>query len=132
MRFSMGLHVTPDELALSRPVEMNCSKNISVINDIYSYEKEVLAASEGHEEGGFLCSSVPIMASESGVGIEEAKQILLGMCREWEISHNALVKKITLKSKSPALAAYVKGLEYQMSGNEQWSRSTRRYSEIHL
>ncbi|RYP61517.1 hypothetical protein DL770_009771 [Monosporascus sp. CRB-9-2] len=111
MRFSMGLHVTPQELELSRPVEMNCSKNISVINDIFSYEKEVIAAAEGHEEGGFLCSSVPIVASESGVDIEEAKRILLSMCREWEVHHNTLIKKIEAKSQSPALASYLKGLE---------------------
>ncbi|KAI0483450.1 Aristolochene synthase [Xylaria cf. heliscus] len=130
MRFSMGLHITAEEIQLARPVEMNCSKNISVINDIFSYEKEVLAAAEGHEEGGFLCSSVPIVASESGVDIEESKSILLAMCREWEVHHNALVKEIQLKSQSRALAMYLKGLEYQMSGNELWSRTTKRYSEI--
>jgi len=132
MRFSMGLHVTPQELELSKPVEMNCSKHISVINDIFSYEKEVLSAKEGHEEGGFLCSSVPIMASENGVDVVESKRILLAMCREWEVSHNELGKDLEAKKQSPALSAYCKGLEYQMSGNELWSRTTRRYSHIDL
>ncbi len=29
---------------------------------------------------------------------------------------------------SEATKAYMKGLEYQMSGNEQWSKTTRRYN----
>lgn len=134
MRYSMAIGVNQSELALARPVEMNCSKHISVVNDIYSYEKEILAAKEGHLEGGALCSSVQIMAIEADVNIDAAKRILWAMCREWELCHHDLVielEKRADKAKfSPGLAAHVKGLEYQMSGNELWSRTTRRYNHI--
>jgi hypothetical protein len=37
MRFSMGLRVSKSEPELARPIEPNCSKNISVFSDICSY-----------------------------------------------------------------------------------------------
>lgn len=61
MRFSMALRVPPSDLDLVRPVERNCSNQISVINDIWSYEKEVLAAETLHEEGGTLCTAVAVL-----------------------------------------------------------------------
>lgn len=132
MRFSMKLKVTEAELAIIRPVERNCSKHISVVNDIYSYEKELLASQRGHQEGGVLCSSVPIMGAEADVGIDAAKRILYVMCREWEAVHLKLVAEIEGgKGKgSQPLSAYMKGLEYQMSGNELWSQTTKRYNQV--
>lgn len=132
MRYSMGLRVTSTELQMARPIELNCSKHISVVNDIYSFDKEVVAAKEGHPEGGALCSSVQITAAETGVNVEAAKRILWVMCREWELCHRKLVAHVESSLEKPAssLSAYLKGLEYQMSGNEQWSRTTKRYSEV--
>ena len=130
MRFSMGLKIGKPELAIARPVEKNCSKHISVLNDICSYEKEVIAAKTGHKEGGALCSSVQILALEADIDVNAAKRILWSMCREWERCHEKLVANIEKEKKqeaSPALRVYMKGLEYQMSGNEQWSQSTLRY-----
>lgn len=130
MRFAMGLKMSKEELAIARPVEKNCSKHISVLNDIYSYEKEVIAAKTGHEEGGALCSSVQILATEADIDPAAAKRCLWQMCREWERCHQLLVAKVekdTNQQASAALRAYMKGLEYQMSGNEMWSQSTLRY-----
>lgn len=125
----MGLRMTEAELSIARPVEENASKSISVINDICSYDKEVRVAAKGHE-GGVLCSSVPIMMDIAGVDIECAKRILWSMSREWEIRHLQLVESIEKEHKSEALKAYMKGLEYQMAGNEVWSRITPRYNDV--
>lgn len=133
MRFSMGLKIDKSELAVARPVELNCSKHISVLNDIYSYEKEVLAAKTGHVEGGALCSSVQILAQEADVDPQASKRILWSMCREWERCHEKLVAQVEQQQQqqaSPALRAYMRGLEYQMSGNEMWSQSTLRYNGV--
>lgn len=128
MRFSMGLHMSEAEHELARPVEENCSKSISVVNDICSYEKEVRVAARGHE-GGALCSSVPIMANIADVDIESAKRILWSMCREWEVRHLQLVQDVLKKNNTSVMAAYLEGLEYQMAGNEVWSRKTPRYND---
>lgn len=132
MRFSMGLRVTEEELATARELEQNCSKHLSVINDIFSYEKEVKAAQTLHEEGGVLCSSVQIIANDADLSADAAKRLLLTLSREWELSHKKLVANAEngRERPSPALSAYLKGLEYQMSGNELWSRTTKRYNQV--
>ena len=132
MRFSMALRLSSAELSLCRPLEQNCSKHLSVVNDIFSYEKEVRAAKTLHDEGGALCTSVKIMADEADVGIEASKRILMTMSREWELCHGKMVSEIESGKEGalPAVMAYLKGLEYQMSGNELWSRTTKRYHLI--
>ena len=40
MRFSLGISLEADELAGMRVLEANFSKQLSVVNDIYSFEKE--------------------------------------------------------------------------------------------
>lgn len=127
MRFSMELSVPSSDLKLVRPVDRNCSKHLSVVNDIWSYEKEVLAAETLHQEGGVLCTAVAILAKEAEIGIEAAKRILYHLCREWEFNHQVLVDAVLAQRDTPVLRTYMKGLEFQMSGNELWSRTTLRY-----
>ncbi|KAF9870659.1 hypothetical protein CkaCkLH20_11965 [Colletotrichum karsti] len=132
MRFSMKLHLSPEQLHSVHEIEMNCSKHISVVNDIYSWEKELLASQNGHEEGSALCSSVSVLSSETNLHFSASKRILWVMCREWELVHEDLVKR-RLESQiacSSDLRAFMKGLEYQMSGNEAWSESTPRYHSV--
>ncbi|KAF6838321.1 aristolochene synthase [Colletotrichum plurivorum] len=129
MRFSMKLHLSTEELEMVQPVELNCSKHISVVNDIYSWEKELRASQTGHSEGSALCSSVSVFSSESSLNVPASKRVLWIMCREWELVHEELVGSLA-RSPSPCSAdvlAFVKGLEYQMSGNEAWSETTPRY-----
>ncbi|KAF2228967.1 Aristolochene synthase in complex with 12,13 Difluorofarnesyl diphosphate [Viridothelium virens] len=128
MRFCMGLKLTPGELAIGRPVDMNCSKHLAIMNDIWSYEKELLASKTLHEEGGVLCTGVAIFAEGADVSAAAAKRVLYALCREWERHHDELTAAVSAEQKTPQLMAYMKGLEYQMSGNEIWSRTTLRYS----
>ncbi|KAK7178808.1 aristolochene synthase [Paraphaeosphaeria sporulosa] len=132
MRFSMNLHVTPEELASVKHIEQNCSCHISVVNDIYSYGKELRKSIESPEEGAVLCSAVKVVADETRMGISAAKRVLWSMTREWELVHDELYKVRVSDPQgcSQALQAYLKGLEYQMSGNELWSKTTPRYSEV--
>ncbi|MCJ1258244.1 carbonyl reductase (NADPH-dependent) ari1 [Lignoscripta atroalba] len=132
MRFVMGLHVAPAELDSVVALERNCSKHISVVNDIYSWEKELIASKTGHAEGSALCSGVLIMANEAKLSIEGSKRVLWQMCREWEQAHVDLVAETKAAGNAHTdLEEYMKGLEYQMSGNELWSQSTKRYLEVY-
>ncbi|KAI0390656.1 Aristolochene synthase from penicillium Roqueforti [Xylariaceae sp. FL0594] len=130
MRFSMGLQLSTLELALVKPLEQNCSKHISVVNDIYSYSKEVHAVAVGHEEGSFLCNAVQVFSSSASLDIDASQRVLWHIVREWEKVHDSLARQLIDPSSGEALRDYVKGLEYQMSGNEIWSRTTLRYSQI--
>ncbi|KAI4087877.1 MAG: hypothetical protein LQ344_006502 [Seirophora lacunosa] len=132
MRYSMALYVTPDELESVEEIERNVSKHLSVVNDIFSWEKEVLASQSGHEEGSVLCSSVQVMASEAEIETAAAKRVLWSMCREWERRHSELEAGYKKRKPAPSqsILTYVKGLEYQISGNEQWSETTKRYVNL--
>lgn len=127
MRFCMGLRMTPDELAIARSVDMNCSKHLSIVNDIWSFEKELIASKTAHKEGGVLCTGVAIFADGAEVSTTAAKRVLYALCREWEVRHKELESEALAQRDTPELRAYLKGLEYQMSGNEMWSRTTLRY-----
>ena len=128
----MALHVTEDELKSVEEIERNVSKHLSVVNDIFSWEKEVLASQTGHIEGSVLCSSVQVMASEAEIETAAAKRVLWSMCREWEQRHVELEEAYKAQKPPPteAVLTYIKGLEYQISGNEAWSETTKRYVEL--
>nr|POE75184.1 aristolochene synthase [Quercus suber]POE94735.1 aristolochene synthase [Quercus suber] len=132
MRFSMGLQVTREELASAEPIEQNCAKHLSVLNDILSWDKEYIAAQTGHPEGSAICSAVQVLSDETSISFSAAKRVLWVMCREWELQHIHLFEKRCQDQTSPpseSLLRYIKGLEYQMSGNELWSKTTLRYNK---
>jgi aristolochene synthase len=123
--------LTKEEWRLVEPVDKNSARHISVINDIWSYDKEVQAATTLNQEGSTMLNAVDILADEASMPAESAKRVLYQLCREWEIVHETLVAEILANHDSPKLRAYFKETEYQMSGNEIWSRITLRYSQIH-
>ncbi|KAI0533245.1 Aristolochene synthase in complex with 12,13 Difluorofarnesyl diphosphate [Xylaria digitata] len=127
--FTQGIYLTEEEAALADPVDKNAARHISVINDIWSYDKELKAVAL-NQEGSTMLNAVDILADEASMPLESAKRVLYRLCREWEIVHETLVSEILAKRDSPALRAYFKETEYQMSGNEVWSRLTLRYSQI--
>ena len=131
MRFVMKLDLTSEELNAVKDVDLNCSKHISVVNDIYSWEKELKQSRESKEEGSVLCSSIQVISEECKIDIAASKRVLWSMCREWELVHLALTEKKKMYARKEVMT-YCKGLEYQMSGNEMWSRATKRYIGIEV
>jgi aristolochene synthase len=130
MRFSMDLRLTSSDLSRVRGLEENCSRQISVVNDIYSWEKEYNASLKDDAEGSVLCSAVSVLMEEIGLSVEPTKRVLWQMVREWEELHDGLVETISLDGPvATELRLYMKGLEYQMSGNELWSMTTLRYGK---
>jgi aristolochene synthase len=130
MRFSMDLHLTQEELAGMMPLERNCSKQISVVNDIFSWEKELQASKTGHKEGSVLCTAVKVLADETHLSIKASKRVLWSMAREWENLHDEMVAQKVAHNCTQAARDYMQGLQYQMSGNELWSRTTLRYNNL--
>ena len=127
MRFCAGLYMTPEEQDLVKPLEDIAMKHITFVNDVCSFEKELLSAANGAELGA-ICSSVPIIMDLYGVSEYEAKRIMWQTVRAWEVRHFELVDEILRKNSSPALRTYCKGIEYQTAGNERWSLLTPRYN----
>ncbi|KAK8081346.1 Aristolochene synthase [Apiospora saccharicola] len=127
-RFSMGLVMSPEDLNLVEPLNRIWFRHVSVINDVWSYDKEVRQSKESGEEGAVLCSSVAILCEETQVSAEASKRTLTYLCREWEGLHQALEQEILAEKDTPAIRQYIRGLEHQMSGNEIWSTFTLRYA----
>lgn len=84
MRFSMDIHLSGAELKSMGALESNCSKHISVINDIFSWDKELRASQTCREEGSALCSVVKILADETNLSVAAARRVLWSMVRELE------------------------------------------------
>ncbi|KFX86557.1 hypothetical protein O988_09507, partial [Pseudogymnoascus sp. VKM F-3808] len=129
MRFAMGLDLEPERLAPEElhtvtQVEQNCAKHLAIVNDIYSWEKELAQSKKSIEEGSVLCSSVKVMADNAGLSVDSAKRVLWSMVREWEATHEMLCAKPYVQDVEDAKSLYLQGLKYQMSGNELWSRTT--------
>lgn len=123
----MDLSLKAEDLATLHTVEQNCAKHIAIVNDIYSWEKELLQSQKNQSEGSLLCSAVKVMAENAGLEVEAAKRVLWSMVREWETKHEALCNALHVNDPVDAKSLYVQGLKFQMSGNETWSRTTPRY-----
>lgn len=134
IRFTMKLRLDQQDLDSIKDIETNCSKHISVVNDIYSWEKELKASQVGHEEGAALCSAVSVLSAEMTLNIPATKRVLWVMCREWELRQEQLVlnRLASEQSCSHDLKMFMKGLELQMSGNEAWSSTTPRYHRVEM
>ena len=100
-----------------------------IVNDIYSFDKELHMWNQAHKEGAKLLNIVNHMSIDAGISYSTAKRILWVLCREWEIDHREMVAKVMAgkRGADPTVKAYLKGLEYVLSGNEYWSGTTERY-----
>jgi len=126
----MDLHLSHAEVKSMDRLERYSARHISAVNDITSWEKEVRASQMGHHEGSVLCSAVKVVMEETGVGVEAAKKMLWLMTREWEEVFNGIVRENLESECGQVVEDYMRGLEYQMSGNELWSLTTSRYHDL--
>ncbi|KAF2235987.1 Aristolochene synthase in complex with 12,13 Difluorofarnesyl diphosphate, partial [Viridothelium virens] len=128
MRYTMSLELKSSDLEAVREIELNVGRHISIVNDILSFEKELKTSMAAHE-GSTLCPAVNILSSEARISYDAAKHVLWTLCREYEATHEKLARSLAEENGqySTALELYIRGLEYQMSGNELWSRTTKRY-----
>lgn len=127
MRFVMDLHIEPEHFHEVEEVDFNCARHISVVNDIYSWEKEQRKALLCEAEGSLLCSSVKVLSEECGLDANASKRVLWSMCREWELVHLSWLQR--LEHANSDMKVYCRGLSHQMSGNELWSQTTDRYTQ---
>ena len=136
----MDLRVSEANLEGLKELEVLYSSFGMIVNDIYSFHKEVRAYKEGGMEGGEILNAVEMQAQDTGVSYASAKRVLWVLCRELELVYldkiqaiEAEMDRVGLEGKGEKdqdLRAYLKGLEYVMSGNEKWSEYTERYHQV--
>lgn len=127
MFYAQDIHVTKEELAVAVELEKNAMKHVCIVNDICSFDKEVLAAGKGADLGQ-LCSAVPLYMSTLGLGEKGAMRVMWETVRELETNHFRLLEEAKKQGNFANLEVYAKGLELQMGGNERWNVLTPRYN----
>ena len=129
VRYSSRMRVSNETLKSLDQIHESYGKLGIIVNDIYSFEKELRLWNQDHKEGAQLLNIVNYMSMDAGVSYNTAKRILWVLCREWEIDHQEMVAKVVAgKGGADAtLKMYLKGLEYVLGGNEYWSETTERY-----
>lgn len=95
---------------MARPADNMCSRHLSVVNDIWNYEKGPIAAKTAHKEGDILCTSVAILAGGTELSIPAAKRMLYEMVREWELRYKELSEEVLAGCNTPSMKAYLEGL----------------------
>ncbi|KAL4768721.1 isoprenoid synthase domain-containing protein [Aspergillus nidulans var. acristatus] len=124
-RFVNDIVLSQSERAKFKSLEKTTIRHVIIANDILSWEKELKEATESNEEGAALCSVVPILARNLGIGFDGAKRVLWTAARELEVEMEGLVRDFGVLSNEGE--RYVQALKYLASGNEEWSRTTSRY-----
>lgn len=127
----MKIDLSVETLKSIADIEESYGKLGIVVNDIYSFDKELRLWNEKHQEGGHLLNMVQQMTDDTGCSFAAAKRILWVLCREWELEHHEMVlaREAASSGCSEELKAYLKALEYVLGGNEVWSETTERYHE---
>ena len=130
VRYSSRLRIPSETLKTLEGIHESYGKLGIIVNDVYSFDKELHLWNQDHKEGARLLNVVNHMSMDAGVSYSTAKRILWVLCREWEIDHQEMVAQAVAGKKgadATLLKKYLKGLEHVLSGNEYWSQTTERY-----
>ncbi|GIK07714.1 hypothetical protein Aspvir_003381 [Aspergillus viridinutans] len=125
-RFAMGLRLTNDDIEAVKEITMNMARQIPLLNDICSWEKELKKARESKADGAQLCSAVKIIADTLKIDAAAAQRLLWHMCRELEARHVQLAGEIL--AVYPHLSSYCRAIGYPMSGQEVWALQSERFN----
>ncbi|KAK0640820.1 isoprenoid synthase domain-containing protein [Cercophora newfieldiana] len=129
--FTEDLSLTPAEKSLLQPLERVANYHVSILNDIFSFEREWKAA-ETLGQGAVLVNGVRILADEVGVSVGVAKRLCFSLVRAWEeefveMSGAVLGAVADDEESRERLERAVKGIERRMTGAEAFSWRTSRY-----
>ncbi|CAP62208.1 uncharacterized protein PODANS_5_11740 [Podospora anserina S mat+] len=116
--------ITADEKRMLRPLEKLANYHVSILNDVFSFEREWQAAEMNGEEGGALVNGVAVLAGEVGIGVEAARGLSVRLVRAWEGEFVRLKGEMQVEGR---LRRAVEGIERRMSGAEAFSWRTGRY-----
>lgn len=123
------LPLTAAESALLAPLERIANYHVSIMNDVFSFEREWKAA-KTLGQGAVLVNGVRILADEMGVSVGAAKRLCFALARAWEVEFLEMAESVMSGvegEEAVRLARAVKGIERRMTGAEGFSWRTSRY-----
>ena len=114
-----------------RPLDKVANYHVSILNDVFSFEREWKAA-RALEEGAVLVNGVAVLAREVNVSVGTARQLCLALVRAWEVEFLSMVKELLCsrdqgQEEAGRLMRALKGIERRMTGAEAFSWRTSRY-----
>ncbi|KAJ5339687.1 hypothetical protein N7452_006415 [Penicillium brevicompactum] len=130
MRFGANIHLTKAQLAQTKTLESTAFRHFSIINDIYSWEREWKLAQATSADGARPFSAVFILAKETNQPFSVCKESLYEYCRDLELGFKQALDGLRHDGSpelTPEMDKYVQSLEYFMSGMETWTQWTPRY-----
>lgn len=125
--------VSPAQRESLAQLEKVANFHVSILNDVFSFEREWKAAQKA--EGGALVNGVSVLAGEMNVSLKAARQLCLALVRAWEVEFLALSEEVLAaaaadrggEEEEELLRLAIKGIERRMSGAEAYSWRTARY-----
>jgi aristolochene synthase len=118
-----------EEIAALEPLEHVANYHVSILNDIFSFEREWKAA-QTLGSGAALVNGVRILADEISVSTQAAKCLCFALVRTWEVEFRRMAKEIlessVLKDRE-LMGRVITGIERRMTGAEEFSWRTKRY-----
>ncbi|KAK4168418.1 putative terpene cyclase [Cladorrhinum sp. PSN259] len=124
------LSLTQQQRETLKRMETIANYHVSILNDVFSFEREYKASREQDSEGAVLVNGVAVLSREIGVGVDVARSLCCEIVRGWEREFLGVVAE-TLKSKDVEkdglMLRAIKGIERRMSGAEAYSWRTKRY-----
>lgn len=128
IKFGAKLQLSPEQLSQTSKLESCAFRFMGVLNDIYSWDREWKVYQANPSDGARPFSAINILAQETGLSFPSCKRLMYAYCRELESAFKKAEDEILQQGDTqPDLVKYIKGLEYLMSGIEQWSQWTPRY-----
>ncbi|KAK3349788.1 isoprenoid synthase domain-containing protein [Lasiosphaeria hispida] len=118
------------ERAALAPLERVANYHVSILNDVFSFEREWQAA-RTLGQGAVLVNGVRILADETAVSVGAAKSLCLALVRAWEVEFQTMVEEVLERVRGgdgeERLRRAVLGIERRMTGAEAFSWRTSRY-----
>lgn len=119
----LGIELPADYSAAAELAELHllCTDCMILINDLYSFPKEVL-------EGDYV-NAVPILCMRHGLGLQQAVDRVCAHLHDAESRFLTLCRELPARNAAigPMLSRYLQALGYYMSGLLYWARLTPRY-----
>lgn len=106
----------------------NIAAHVCIVNDLFSWDKELLHADE---MDGDIVNVVSIVMREDNVDVATAQARLSEKVQQLKRRHYLLLQEAqSTKPLSPESQRYIRFLTTLASGNEPWSRLTAMYNVV--
>jgi aristolochene synthase len=123
-----NIALTPSDIEILKPLEHVANYHVSILNDIFSFEREWTAA-QNLGQGAVLVNGVRILADEAVVSVSAAKTLCFALVRAWEAEFQRMAEEILVGAEKVdgRLVRAIAGIERRMTGAEAFSWRTTRY-----